>query len=371
MARYLLSRCQNRILRTGTSSSSRAERIGVDMTSKILLVDDEERILDMLACMFTELGLDVAKAATPAEAIRRASEEPFRMAFVDNHLGPMEGIELIERLRTYDPSLQFVIMTGNHDIETAIHALKMGVSDILRKPFRMEELLVSMDHVNRRLDLEQQRKDLLAVLELTIQEKTAELKQTYLSVLVTLSRTVEKKDLGTYGHSMRVCDLSARVAERLGLPKAEIEVVRAAAQLHDIGKIGISDNILAKQGPLTEEECGVLRSHTQNGVEILQPLRQFEALLPAILHHHERYDGSGYPAGLSGDAIPLTARIIAVADTYDAILSNRPYRMAAPHDNAMRELCAWAGKQFDASVVSAFVQIMQAEQGSAVFARRT
>ena len=340
------------------------------MTSKILLVDDEVRILDILASMFRELGMDVATAATPAEALRLVSEEPFRMAFVDNYLGPMEGMELIEQLRTADPSLKFVIMTGNPNVETAIHALKRGVADFLRKPFRMEELLVSIDHVNRSLELEKQRKDLLAGLELTIQEKTDELKQTYMSVLVTLSRTVEKKDLGTYGHSMRVCDLSIRVAEKLGLPMSEIEVVRAAALLHDIGKIGISDSILAKRGPLTEEERGVLRRHTQNGIEILQPLKQFEALLPGILHHHERYDGSGYPAGLSGDAIPLSARIISVADTYDAILSNRPYRMAAPHDIAMRELRAWSGKQFDARVVSAFDQIIQVEQDTPVLARR-
>jgi putative two-component system response regulator len=339
------------------------------MTNKILIVDDEVIILDVMTSTLKDFGWDVTATSHPEEALRLVADEKFHMAIVDNYLGPVEGIELIGMMGKIDPDLKFVIMTGNPSIDTAIHALKTGVADFLRKPFRIEELLVSIDHVNRRLELEQQRKDFLAGLELKVQKKTAELKQTYLSVLVTLSRTVEKKDLGTYGHSLRVCDLSTKLAERLGLPAAEIEVVRAAAQLHDIGKIGISDSILAKQGPLTEEECGIVRSHTQKGVEILQPLKQFEALLPAILHHHERYDGSGYPAGLSGDAIPLSARIISVADTYDAILSDRPYRMAAPHDNAMRELCAWSGKQFDARVVSAFDQIMQEEQGNRVFTR--
>ena len=339
------------------------------MTSRILLVDDETRILDTLACMFNEIGWDVATAATPAEALRLVSEEQFRMAFIDNNLGSMEGMELIDQLRKADPNLHFVIITGNPNIETAIRALKNGIADFLRKPFRFEDLLVSIEHVNRKRDLEQQRKDLLARLELMVQEKTAELQQTYLSVLVTLSRTVEKRDLGTYGHSMRVSEISSRIAENLGLSIDEIADVRAASLLHDIGKIGISDGILAKQGPLTEQERSIIRCHTQKGVEILQPLKQFEALLPAILYHHERYDGSGYPAGLSGDAIPLSARIIAVADTYDAILSDRPYRLAATHDYAMQELRAWSGKQFDARVVNAFDHIMEGEKDSAVLTR--
>ncbi len=131
------------------------------MTAKILLVDDEDRVLDILACMFRDVGLDVATAATPAEALRLVSEEPFRMAFVDNYLGSMDGMELIDQLRKADPSLQFVIMTGNPDIETAVRALKNGIADFLRKPFRFEDLLVSIEHVNRKIELERQKKDLL------------------------------------------------------------------------------------------------------------------------------------------------------------------------------------------------------------------
>jgi putative two-component system response regulator len=329
------------------------------MTSRILLVDDEVRILDVMTNMLMELGWDVKATSLPDEALKLVAEEKFHMAFVDNFLGPVEGTELVGKLGKIDPDLQFVIMTGNPNIETAIHALKTGVADFLRKPFRMEELLVSIDHVNRRLELEQQRKDLLAGLELTVQEKTEELRQTYLSVLVTLSRTVEKKDLGTYGHSMRVSEMSARIAENIGLSTAEIADIRAASLLHDIGKIGISDYILAKKGPLTDEETGIIHTHPQKGVEILQPLKQFESLLPAILHHHERYDGSGYPAGLSGDAIPISARIISVADTFDAVISERPYRGAGTDENAMAELRAFIGRQFDPKVVGTFFEVMR------------
>ena len=340
----------------------------VPVVSRILLVDDESVIRNLLSIMLIELGYDVEAAAGPDEALSLVAKKTFHIAFVDNLLGPMEGIDLVAQLNKLDPDLQCVIMTGNPNVETAIRSLKIGVSDFLRKPFCIEDLLVSIDHVNRKLAFERRRKELLAGLELRVQEKTDELKQVYLSVLVALSRTVEKKDLGTYGHSMRVSELSVRIAERLGLLKNEIETVRAASLLHDIGKIGIGDCILAKQGPLTAEELDSIRSHPQKGVEILEPLKQFASLIPAILHHHERYDGSGYPAGISGDAIPLSARIIAVADTYDAILSDRPYRTAASHASAVDELNVWSGKQFDARVVEAFKQIVKKGSVNYIFA---
>lgn len=341
----------------------------MEKASRILLVDDELNILNVLSDMLREMDCYVRTAATPDEALRLIEEESFHIAFVDNFLGPIEGIHLIEQMNRIDASLHFVIMTGNPSIELAIDCLQKGVADFLRKPFRIKDVLISIDQVNKKRALEQQRKELVNVLELKVQEKTDELKQVYLSVLVALSRTVENKDLGTYGHSMRVSHMSARIAERLALSAREVDDIKAASLLHDIGKVGISDSILAKQGPLTEEEFGIIRCHTHKGVEILQPLKQFGALLPAILHHHERYDGSGYPAGLSGDAIPLSARIIAVADTYDAIQSDRPYRPAASHDKAMQELRGWSGKQFDARVVSAFDHIMQEEKDNAAFAR--
>jgi putative two-component system response regulator len=328
------------------------------MTSKILLVDDEAQIRDVLSCMLMELGYDVQAAAGPDEAISLVAREPFHMAFVDNLLGPMLGVDLVEQLARIDPGLHCVIMTGNPNIETAIRSLKNGVSDFLRKPFRTEDLLVSISHVNKKRELEQQRKDLMSCLELKVKEKTDELKQVYLSVLVALSRTVETKDLGTYGHSMRVSHMSGLIAEHLGLSPVEIEDVRAASLLHDIGKIGISDNILGKLGPLTPEEMAIMRQHPEKGAEILQPLKQFESLLPTILHHHERYDGSGYPRGLSGDAIPLLARIISVADTYDAIMSDRPYRQASGHEKALRELRDWSGRQFDPALIDAFIAVI-------------
>lgn len=339
------------------------------MTSKILVVDDEAHIRNVLSCMLMELGHDVKAASGPDEALSIITGESFQIAFVDNLLGPMQGVELVELLGAIDPELHFVIMTGNPSIETAIQSLKKGVSDFLRKPFRVEDLLVSISHVNKKRELEQQRKELMTCLETKVKEKTDELKQIYLSVLVTLSRTVETKDLGTYGHSMRVSQMSLRIAKHLGLSVAELDTISAAALLHDIGKIGISDIILGKLGPLTPEEKEIVRSHPAKGVDILKPLKQFEALLPAILHHHERWDGSGYPHGLAGDAIPLSARILSVADTYDAIISDRPYRPASRHAKALFELHDWRGRQFDPNVIDAFMSMIDEDDEAATLLR--
>lgn len=330
----------------------------------ILLVDDEVNILSVLTDMLREMGFTVAPAAGPEDALRLIAGERFHIALIDNYLGSTDGIRLIEQITAIDPDVHCIIMTGNPNIDLAIHALKQGVCDFLRKPFRSEDLLISIDHVNRKRELERQRREVMSMLESAVREKTDELNQVYLSVLAALSRTVEKRDLGTYGHSMRVSTLSVLVAEALGLAAGETDVLRDASLLHDIGKIGISDSILAKPSRLTEDEFALIKSHPEKGVEILQPLKQFQALLPAILHHHERYDGSGYPAHLRGDAIPLMARIISVSDTYDAIVSNRPYRNAKCSESALAQLRDWSGRQFDPAIVDAFIGVVTAEEGA-------
>jgi putative nucleotidyltransferase with HDIG domain len=197
---------------------------------------------------------------------------------------------------------------------------------------------------------------MFSALEMKVEEKTRELENIYFSVLLTLAQAMEKKDIGTYGHCRRVSHYSRLIAVALDLNEKDREDLKTAAMLHDIGKIGISDFILGKTGALNNDEIYIVRHHPENGIEILKPLKQFESILPAILHHHENYDGSGYPHGLSGDNIPLLARIIAIVDTYDAILSNRPYRSGREHADAIEELQRFSGKQFDPEIVNAFVK---------------
>lgn len=330
------------------------------LDARILLVDDEVRLLETLSMALEDMGCYVKTAPGPDEAMRFAREDTFQIAFVDNFLGPMRGVDLMQQMAKLDPALDFVIMTANPDVDIAIESLKNGAADFLRKPFRIEEMLRSIEYVYRKKAQEWQKRELVKVLELKVREQTEELKHTYLSVLASLSRAVETRDFGNYGHSMRVSDYCCLIANRLDFDETSIENIRAAALLHDIGMIGISDVILGKTGHLSDEEKKIIRGHAQKGVEILSPLKQFEALLPGILHHHENYDGSGYPAGLAGENIPLPARIIAVADAYDSILSNRPYRSAADQATATAELIACSGTQFDPRLVNDFVQALRA-----------
>jgi putative two-component system response regulator len=329
------------------------------LDARILLVDDEVRLLETLSMALEDMGCYVKTAPGPDEAMRFAREDTFQIAFVDNFLGPMRGVDLMQQMAKLDPALDFVIMTANPDVDIAVESLKNGAADFLRKPFRIEEMLRSIEYVYRKKAQEWQKRELVKVLELKVREQTEELKHTYLSVLASLSRAVETRDFGNYGHSMRVSDYCCLIANRLDFDETSIENIRAAALLHDIGMIGISDVILGKTGHLSDEEKKIIRGHAQKGVEILSPLKQFEALLPGILHHHENYDGSGYPAGLAGENIPLPARIIAVADAYDSILSNRPYRSAADQATATSELIACSGTQFDPRLVNDFIQALR------------
>jgi putative nucleotidyltransferase with HDIG domain len=321
----------------------------------ILLVDDEATILELFSEMLSELGHRVTVTEDPGVALRIGSREKFDIAFLDQFLGHTRGLDLMQDLAAQDPDLSFVIVTASGSTDLAVESLQRGASDFLTKPFFENDVIHSIDLVCKKRDQERRRQGLMTELELRVKEKTDELIQVNFSVLAALAGAMEKKDLGTYGHSLRVSGHADRIAESLRLTRQERDDLHAAAMLHDIGKIGISDSILGKPGPLTSDEMAVVRRHTENGVEILRPLRHYQSILPAILHHHEHYDGNGYPHGLSGESIPLLARIISVADTYDAILSDRPYRSAADEKQALDVLEDQAGKQFDPAAVKGLV----------------
>ena len=322
---------------------------------RILIVDDEKRILETFSLLLSDSGYDVKTASQRDEAVALVSSEKFDIAFLDHFLGPTRGLDLMKQLIAIDPELYFVLMTGNGSTDLAVEALKTGASDFISKPFFIADMVRSIEHVNTKRAFDTQKREMFLLLENTVAEKTAELSRVHLSVLSSLAQAMEKKDVGTYGHSKRVNYYSRLIAAALDLDDKSREELKNAAILHDIGKIGITDFVLGKQGPLDEYERGLIKSHPQKGYEILKPIKQFGSILPAILHHHEQYDGSGYPAGLSGEDIPLHARIISVADTYDAILTTRPYRAGAGHAAAIAELVKCAGSQFDPHIVRAFV----------------
>lgn len=326
---------------------------------KILLVDDEPQLRTLLSEMLTDRGHRVTTAANPREAREAVLDKQFDLVFADQYLGHALGLDMIQDLQALNDDLYFIMMTGNGTTDLAVEALQRGASDFLVKPFFEDDVVRSIDYVLKKRDLDQERKGLLRELETRVAEQRQELIEVNFSVLTALARAVETKDLGTYGHSLRVSRHAELIAVRMGLQERELGELRAASMLHDIGKIGISDAILGKPGPLTAEEMAVIRRHPGNGVAILRPLAHYGAVLPAILHHHEQLDGSGYPDGLTGRNIPLLARILSVADTYDAIVSDRPYRKAASPERALAELTRMAGTQFDADVVGIFADVLK------------
>lgn len=324
--------------------------------ARILLVDDQKRILETFSLMLTDLGYHVRTASGADEAIGLARSEKFEIVFLDQFLGRARGLDLMHELSGADPGLSFVLMTANGTTDLAVTALKSGASDFISKPFLVSDLVKSIEHVNMKRRLEHQKQEMLAMLKQMVDQKTDELNRVHFSVLSSLAQAMEKRDIGTYGHSKRVTCYARLTAAALDLGEKEREDLKTGAMLHDIGKIGITDFILGKQGPLDQTERKTIKEHPRKGYEILKPLKHFEPILPAILHHHENFDGSGYPSGLSGESIPLYARIISVADTYDAIVNTRPYRPGAGHDAAIRELQLFAGRQFDPCLVKAFVE---------------
>jgi response regulator RpfG family c-di-GMP phosphodiesterase len=323
---------------------------------RILLVDDEKRLLESLSFLLGEMEMEVKTASRSEEALEMVARERFDIAFIDQFLGAESGLKLRRKIAATAPDLYYVMITANGTTELAVESLKDGFSDFVTKPFKLEDIARSIEHVTRKRELDRQKEQMVVTLREMVDEKTKELDGVYFSLLASLAQAIEKKDFGTYGHCRRVTHFSLCLAAALDYGGKDRHRLKIAAMLHDVGKIGISDAILGKKGKLTEEEMEVVRSHSQKGVEILSPVKYYHSSIPGILHHHEWYDGSGYPAGLAGKEIPLDARIITVADTYDAILSSRPYRDAGTREKAIQELQSWSGKQFDPEVVEIFVK---------------
>lgn len=323
---------------------------------RILFVDDERNIREIYALHLSELGYPVATAANAAAACSLLGERQFEIVFVDQYLGADRGLDLIRGIARPDSAPSFVMITANGSTDLAVEALKSGAADFISKPFSVPDLVKSIDYVRKKQELDRERRGFVVKLQRTVEEKTRELDAVHVAVLSSLAQTVEKRDLGTYGHSRRVSYYARLIASALDLSEEQRKDLKTAAVLHDIGKIGITDFVLGKQGPLTAAERSLVEEHPRKGCEILEPLKSLGAILPAIRHHHEHFDGTGYPDRLAGERIPFLARLIAVADTYDAITSTRPYRAAASHALAVGELQACSGRQFDPNIVEAFVR---------------
>jgi HD-GYP domain-containing protein (c-di-GMP phosphodiesterase class II) len=296
----------------------------------------------------------------------------------------INGIETLKEIRMIAPDVMVIIITGYGTLKTAIEAIRYGVFDYIPKPFNVPEILSIIDKSIQRRKLNLKVKEVLgtcfnqqllkepaAKSDAPLQEENkgiADCKwdeinlsdtQSCLEFAKVLAYTLEEKDPYTSGHSERVCYYSDFISKRLSLSPKERSELQIASYLHDIGKIGISNRFINKKGTLTPTDWVVIKQHTKKSIELLVPLNLSRDIISYIQHHHERYDGTGYPDGLAGERIPLGARIIAISDSYDSMTSDRPYRKPLTNGDAKSELLKNAGKQFDPKLVSLFLDVLK------------
>lgn len=329
---------------------------------RILVVDDEESIREIVTSMLTSSGYQCKQAGSglQALAVLEAGDE-FELMLSDLMMAELDGIGLLERTKEKYPDMPVIMVTAVHDISIALAAIRNGAYDYLLKPFEREQLLNTVRRAmeNRRLRMENRAYQLnleskVVARTQQLHQAMTDLEKSYDITLEALGDALDLKDAETEGHSKRVTAFTIAMARAMNLPDEKIRVIARGAFLHDIGKMAIPDAILRKPGALTDEERAIMREHCFRGYQMLRKI-PFLAEASEIVHsHQEMYDGSGYPRGLKGDQIPLGARIFAIADTLDAIMSDRPYRRAQPFSAAKEEINKYAGRQFDPEVVRVF-----------------
>jgi putative nucleotidyltransferase with HDIG domain len=335
------------------------------MADRILVVDDEEPIREIVASMLGTAGYVCKQAGSGMEALAvLTSGDEFELMLSDLMMADLDGIGLLERTKEKYPDMPVVMVTAVHDISVALAAIRNGAYDYLLKPFEREQLLntVSRALENRRLKVENRTyqtnlESLVKARTDQLQAAMANLERSYDITLETLGDALDLKDRETEGHSRRVTLFTIAIAQALGLPREHITVIARGAFLHDIGKIAIPDKILNKPGKLEPEEMTIMKEHAYHGYQIVKKIPFLAEAADIVYSHQERFDGSGYPRGLKGEQIPLGARIFSVADTLDAITSDRIYRPAQSLKAAREEIARWSGKQFDPDIVKIFLEM--------------
>ncbi|MEK6779039.1 MAG: HD domain-containing phosphohydrolase [Candidatus Deferrimicrobiota bacterium] len=324
---------------------------------RILVVDDEEFIRALVRERLEIAGYSVEEACNGKDALSKLADSPFTVLLTDIRMPEMDGITFLREATKVYPEIAGIVMSAHAELDTAVSALKIGACDYITKPFNFDVLLITIENAIRKKALERELKDYQENLEIKVKEQTDLINQMYVRSIDALIKALEAKDFYTRGHSQRVTMYSVAIGKAMDIPRERIELLRQAAVLHDLGKIGIREAVLNKPGRLTEDEFKEITLHPEVAVRILEPIPFFQPLLPAILHHHERFDGKGYPSRIAGKDIPLESRIMAIADTFDAMTSTRAYRQALTLEAANTEILRCSGTQFDPDIVPVFMAV--------------
>ena len=334
---------------------------------RVMVVDDQAIVRDVLQAHFSGEGYE----CTQAENVGRAKEilvsNRFDACFIDVHMPGESGLDLLVHLCYHHPDTVAIMLTGVYDANMAVTAMKFGAYDYVTKPFERSDLLMRLQQALEKQHLKLENRLYREKLEELVEQRTKQLhkrneqlEQLTLSTIESFALALQLRNEYTEGHSQRVAYWCVQMANEMGLDPHEQHAIHHAALLHDMGKMAIRDDILDKPSALTDEEYQDIQRHPTLARDILEPILsvsgRFQVVVDAIVHHHEHYDGRGYPDGLKGNAIPLLARVISVADAYDSMANRRAYRDARPPELVIEELERCTGTQFDPEVVRAFVK---------------
>jgi len=358
----------------------------------VLFVDDEVNILKAIQRLLRHEPMNVLTASRPQEALDLLDRSEAQVVVSDQRMPEMSGVDLLSNIRDRHSDMVRMMLTGYTEMNIAVEAINRGeIYRLITKPWNDDELKATLrqafdhydlkgeikrlNHVTREQNFKLQ--DMNKNLEAKVRDRTrqldqknTELRTAYIQTIRALAEAIDAKDAYTRGHSERVAVYASRIARQLNMQRDMIERVYFAGLLHDVGKIGIPDAIITKPARLNAEEYDEIKKHPEIGAKILEPVEFLHNIVPCVRHHHEWYDGSdrGYPDRLMADRIPLPSRVILVADTVEAMTSDRPYRKAMPLDTVVQELHKYSGSQFDPVVVDAFMQLLE-DEGDAFISR--
>ena len=334
------------------------------MAEHILIVDDEEMIRDLLISALELEGYTCHQASNVDEAFVVLGEYPIDLVISDIMMPGRSGVDLLRDLKEINPDIAVLMITGLSDMNTAMECVRLGADDYIAKPFGVSRVILTVKNLIERRSLALEKKNYQVSLEFKVMEQTGQIRKTmnelsiaYDNTLTALVKALDAREKEVGSHSERVMNYSSFLGRKLGMAGKDLQDLSKGALLHDIGKIGISDNILLKPGKLDNSEWIEMRKHPQIGYDILSEIDFLKTPAEIILSHHERFDGTGYPNRLKGEQIPVGSRIFAIIDTLDAMTSDRPYRKALSFEMVIAEIIKYRGSQFDPAIADMFLTI--------------
>ena len=325
----------------------------------ILVVDDDQKILDIFKDFLFALGYDVATAKSGKEAINYLFENQPSCVLIDMVMPEISGLELMDYIKEHFPTLSFIAVSGLADVDIVKTAMQKGAYDYLVKPVKIADLALTVRRAIERGNLLKENIAYKTLLERRVNEQTRYIKKMFIRAINSMIKALEARDRYTKGHSERVSIFSVILGKSVGINTEDLNNLRISALLHDIGKIGVKDSILSKPTDLSDEELRIIRRHPITGEKILKYFIDDKNILRGVRNHHERFDGKGYPDGLKGQEIPLFARIICLTDSFDALRTDRPYRKGKTTDKIITIINEQRGKQFDPEIADKFIKLLR------------